>query len=188
MSAPDLERLLLARRGLLLGFVAKHGGLVLRYETAEDLVQGIHLRALRKAGGLVHRSDEETLSWLFTLARRFLADRRDHWKALRRGPGRLLRLTDDASATADPRAVSAPPRRATGPSTYASRREQHDLAVKALALLLPRDRALVRGHAEGLSVGEQAARHGISPAAAQRARLRALDRFRKAFTVLSRRR
>ena len=59
--------------------------------------------------------------------------------------------------------------------------------MKALAVLLPRDQQLVRWSSEGLDSGAMAERLGISRDAADRARLRALERFRKAHRLLARR-
>jgi DNA-directed RNA polymerase specialized sigma24 family protein len=81
--------------------------------------------------------------------------------------------------------VPEPAATATGPTTFASRREQLVLATKALDLLLPRDRDLVKWSGEGLSTEEQARRLDLSAEAAGRARRRALDRFRKAFRLVS---
>ncbi|MCK6459941.1 MAG: hypothetical protein L6Q95_08615, partial [Planctomycetes bacterium] len=66
---------------------------------------------------------------------------------------------------------------ATGPSTFAARREHLKLAVQALAALPPRDRDLVK------STSEDAERLGLRYDAAKQARLRALGRFRKAFDL-----
>jgi hypothetical protein len=74
----------------------------------------------------------------------------------------------------------------TGPQTFADRREQLDVAVKALALLLPRDQNLVRWASEGVDIQEQASRLGLSYDAAERAGARACERFRKAFRLARR--
>ncbi len=184
MSPDDLAPLLASHRAPLLRFIERHAGSVLRFESAEDLVQGVHLRAISGGVAFEYRSEKEWLGWLYALARSHLADRRSHWSALKRRPSRLLRLT--GGATDDPDAASEPAGSATGPSTFASRREQLATAVRALAVLLPRDRDLVRWHSEGVELDEQARRLGIGYDAAERAHLRALDRFRKAFRLVSR--
>jgi RNA polymerase sigma factor (sigma-70 family) len=187
LSAEALTELLVARRADLVRFVERHGGTTLRFESADDLVQGIHVRALDRGRDFTWQGDKEALAWLYTLARGYLADRHEHWSALKRRPARLLRLTASGAETGDRGAVREPAGTQTGPSTYASRREQLELAVRALALLLPRDRDLVRWHTEGMSLDEQTHRLGVSYDAAERAHLRALERFKKAFQVVSRR-
>lgn len=184
MNPGELATHLAAHREPLLRFVERHAGSVLRFESADDLVQGVHLRALSGGGEFEYRGDKEWLGWLYALARSHIADRHAHWSALKRRPSRLLRLT--GGATDDPDAAAEPAGSATGPSTFASRREQLATAVRALALLLPRDRDLVRWHSEGVDLDEQARRLGIGYDAAERAHLRALDRFRKAFRLVSR--
>jgi DNA-directed RNA polymerase specialized sigma24 family protein len=61
------------------------------------------------------------------------------------------------------------------------------LALEALATLLPKDRDLVRWSSEAVPLEEQAERLGISYDAAKQARLRALERFRKAYELSTRR-
>jgi RNA polymerase sigma factor (sigma-70 family) len=186
VTTPELPALLVERREDLLRFVDRHAAGLARFETAEDLVQGIHARALDRGADFEYRSEKEFLGWLHQLARTYLADRRAHWAALKRGSGRLLRLTDGAPSTTDPHAAAAPVSTRTGPSTFASRREELALAVKALALLLPRDRDLVKWRTESVPLEEQAARLGVTYDAAERAALRAVERFKKAYRVVSR--
>jgi len=177
--------LLERHRDDLVRFAERHGGLALRHESGEDLVQGILLRALAAAGGLEIRSEKEFLGWLYAVARAHLADRRDHWTAQKRGPANLLRLTADGAGTSDPRAVAAPAAQQKGPSTAASEAEQVALALRALSLLSPRDRDLVRWESEGATIDECAQRLGVSYDAAQRAHHRAVQRFRKTFQALA---
>jgi hypothetical protein len=59
------------------------------------------------------------------------------------------------------------------------------LAVRALDLLLPRDRDLVRWSADGVPLDEQAERLGVAYEAAGKARQRAIERFRKTFALVS---
>ena len=151
MTDPDLARLLVEHRERLVRFLQKHAGRLLRYETVEDLAQGIHLRALDRGGTFRFEGEDRFLGWLFTLARSYVADRRIHWGALKRQSGRLLRITQSPEATSDPRAVGEPVRQTTGPATFADRREMVTVAVKALAALLPRDRQLMGWHTEGPS-------------------------------------
>jgi RNA polymerase sigma factor (sigma-70 family) len=177
-----LEALLEAHASELRGFVRAHGGQLLRRESEEDLVQGITLRALERANSFRDRGAAAFRAWLVAVARSYLADRANYWKALRRKPGALLRLTSGGTGGVDPAAT------ATGPSTLAARREHLRLAVQAVAALPPRDRDLVRWTSEDVPIEEQAARLGLSYDAAKQARLRALERFRKAFDLATRRR
>jgi DNA-directed RNA polymerase specialized sigma24 family protein len=73
----------------------------------------------------------------------------------------------------------------TGPSTFAARREMIALAARALDLLLPRDRDLVRWSSEGVPLEEQADRLGIAYEAVGKARQRAVERFKKTFALVS---
>ncbi len=185
MSAEPLPALLARRGDDVLRFARRRAGRLLRYETEEDLAQGIRAQALERGRDFEFRTEKEFLSWLYSVARSYLADRHAYWTALKRRPARLLRLTWAGSDTSDAAAVPEPPGTRTGPSTFASRREQLALAVKALALLLPRDRDLVTWDAEGHSVAELAQRLAISHEAAERARRRALERFRKAYRLVA---
>ncbi|MHC4339989.1 MAG: RNA polymerase sigma factor [Planctomycetota bacterium] len=182
----DLPELLVQFRADLLRFVERHAGSLLRFETTEDLLQGIHLRALEHKGGFQFQGRERFLAWLYKVARNYLGARRVHWNALKRKPAGLFRLTQSVSS--DPGAIVAPAATATGPSTFADRREQLTIAVKALAVLMPRDQQLVQWSTDGVENAEMAERLGISREAAERARLRALERFRKAHQLLSRKR
>lgn len=172
----DLGSLLAAHSGELLAFLRRNGKRLLDRETEEDLLQGVRLRALQHAAEFRYEGREAFFAWLHALARSYLADREKHWSALRRNPGALLRLT-----AADPAST------ATGPSTFASRKEQLKLALDALATLLPKDRDLVRWSSEDVPLEEQATRLGITYDAAKQARLRALERFRKAYELATRR-
>jgi len=181
-----LPELLVANRVELLRHVERHAGRVLRFETADDLVQGIHLRALRFQGTFEYRGLEPFLAWLHEVARSHLKERREHWWALKRRPAGLFRLTRAVSS--DPGAVVEPAGTATGPSTFADRKESLTLAVKALDMLLPRDRDLVRWHTEGEGDEEISRRLKLEPRAAARARQRAIERFRRAYRLLGQRR
>jgi DNA-directed RNA polymerase specialized sigma24 family protein len=122
-AAPKLAELLVQSRDDLRAFVRKRAAGLLRFETAEDLVQAIHLRALERAAGFAYQGREPFFGWLYTVARQHLADRHAHWSALKRRSGKLLRLTAGVSETADPRAVAIPAAEVAGPSTFAERRE-----------------------------------------------------------------
>ena len=162
------------------------GIVLLRFESIEDLVQGSYCDALRSSANFEWRSEPEFVGWLFKVIRRHLGDRRDYWSAQKRNRGRLLRLTwgalrDDSAAHFGDIAGSG-----TGPGTFAERREHLTAVTKAVSLLLPRDRELVLGIAEGVTIREQALRLNSSEAATTRARSRALDRLRRVYTLISR--
>lgn len=180
----ELPELLVRFRPDLLRYVERHAGSVLRFETAEDLVQGVHLRALSYQSRFTFRGREPFLKWLYEVSRNHVATRKAHWSALKRRPRAILRLTQGAGTNPDPRGVAEPAGAGTGPSTLAGRLEEAALAVRALDLLLERDRALVRWAGEGTSAAEIAERLQISAGAAERARQRAVERFRKAYRLL----
>jgi DNA-directed RNA polymerase specialized sigma24 family protein len=74
---------------------------------------------------------------------------------------------------------------ATGPSTFAVRREQVELLARALAVLLPIDRDLLVLTSEGQPLAEVARRTGLSYENAQRRRLRAVARLRRIYELLT---
>lgn len=178
-----LPDLLEQHRAVLLRFVQQRGGRLLRYEAAEDLVQGVHVRVLERGGGFAYRGDGPFLAWLRTVARSYLADRITYWTAQRRRPAGLLRLTGAGGTDSD--AAREPAGEGTGPATFAERREMLAAATAALDLLLPRDRELLQLAAEGWTVGELAEHLGLSYGAADKARTRAIERFRKAYQVVT---
>ena len=152
----------------------------------EDLVQGAYCNALIPSANFEWRSEPEFIGWIFKVIRRHLGDRRDYWFAQKRNRGRLLRLTwgalrDDSAAHFGDIAASG-----TGPGTFAERREHLTAVTKAVSLLLPRDRELVLGIAEGVTIREQALRLNASEATTARARSRALERLRKVYALISR--
>lgn len=185
MTAPALGELLVRFRGELAGYVAVHAGRLTRHESVDDLVQGIHLRVLEQRASFEYRGDASFLAWIRSVARSHLADRHAYWSALRRRPSHLVRLVQSGDATGDRSSAAEPVATATGPSTFASRREQVDVAVRALGLLPERDRDLVRWRLEGVGVAEQASRLGVSVDAADRAGRRAVERLRKMHAVIS---
>lgn len=98
----------------------------------------------------------------------------------------MLRLSALATAT-DAGPAEAPPRSPDpGPATLAERRDLLVRAARAIEVLYPRDRDLVRAIVEDEPLEDLARRLGVGYEAAKRARLRALTRFRKAFELLAR--
>ncbi len=177
-----LPELLDEHRSDLHRYLQRRAGRLLRYESSEDLVQGVHLRAIERGKGFEYRNREAFLKWLHTVANSYLVDRVAYWTALRRRPGLLLRLTAQAS-TPFPGAVAEPPTKNTGPITFAQRREQVDAAIRALDLLMPRDRRIVLLKREGMSIEEIGKRVDLNYNAAERAHARAVERYRKAFRL-----
>ena len=183
-EAPDVAALLERHATELEALVRHEAGSLLAFEESSDLLQGVRERALARAGSFAWRGPEASLGWLRTLARSYLNDRREHWSALKRRPAALLRLTLSEDATR-PGALS-PASTRTGPATFAERRESIVQAVRALDLLLPRDRELVLLELEGVPLDEVGRRLGLAADSAARARLRALERLRKAWQLLQR--
>jgi RNA polymerase sigma factor (sigma-70 family) len=188
MDAADaLGALLVRERAALLRLVERRaGGALLRLETAEDLVQGISAHALARAERVELRDERALVSWVHEVALHYLDDRRAHWSTLKRNGERVLRLTFSDSTEPGLEPLRELATSATGPSTFAARREQLTLAAQALALLLPRDRELVDALCQGLTAREHGEQLGLSAAAAERARSRALERFRRAFELVLR--
>jgi RNA polymerase sigma factor (sigma-70 family) len=169
-------------RGVLEGIVHRWAGAVRRFEDSSDIVQGVCAQALSHDHGFTYQGERAFLAWMEKLARNFVANRRRYWKSLKRDGGRMLRISggdlSEGGPGIDPQAPG------TEPSTFAERREQYILAAKAISLLLPRDQQIIAWFGEGLSIGETAARLDISHDAAERARLRAVERFRKVAGLL----
>lgn len=180
----SLRELLTDRFDDLVAYCARHGGTLLRYETAEDLAQGVSVRALQRSGGLEDRGRDAMEGWLFAVARSHLADRRDYWGALKRISGPILRITGGDPSEGGEGAVAEPAVLQTGASTFAARREVHAVATRALDLLLDRDREILAMEARGASIHDMAEALGTEYDAARRARSRALVRFRKAYDLI----
>jgi RNA polymerase sigma factor (sigma-70 family) len=183
---PALGDLLVASRAPLLRLVESEGRNLLRHEQAEDLVQGIHLKALEGARNFEYRGDKEFRAWLSQVARRFLADRARHWKSLRREAGAMLRVSAGGSGTFGSGGAVDPSATGTGPRSFAARREEVVLAMRALTALFPRDQELIAWIADDLPLDEIARRLGIGYDAAKQARLRAIERFRKTAAAVQR--
>lgn len=182
MSDHDVEALLRRHARRLSAVVHHEAGGLLRFESEDDLLQGIRQRIVEKIDGLVADTEREAEGWLVTLARNWLNGRRAHWSALKRDGGALLRFTLTGSGDG---ASPLPADTSTGPATLAHRLEQLTLATRALALLPDRDRDLVRWSCDGLDLPTMAARLGLSTEAAGKARQRAMERLRKAHRLVS---
>lgn len=184
-DTPTLSALLERHRDALARFLQKEARGLLRYEAVDDLVQGVHLQSIQVEEHFEYRGDDAFLGWLFTVARQHIARRHAHWTAMKRNAGHLIRVsTGSSDASSMGSSGVDPAMSATGPLTFAERREQLQTAVRALACLPERDRQLVQWMSEGVDIRDVADRLEIGYDAAQRARHRAIERFRQAFTVL----
>lgn len=180
-----VPELVVEHRPALERWLGREAGPLLRYESAEDLAQGAVSRALEAAAGFRWQGPDEARAWLFRIARRHLDDRRRHWLAFKRDGARVLRFEITRSGGGGS-AVALPHASQTGPSTFALRREQLVIAARALALLPPRDRDLVRWAAGDVPIRDQADRLELGYEAAVQARKRALDRFRRTYELVLR--
>jgi RNA polymerase sigma factor (sigma-70 family) len=189
VTAPgDVERLsslLEAHRPLLVRWMERHASGLRRFESAEDLAQGVSVRALEAVSRYEHRSDPEFVGWMLAVARQHVADRHAFWRALKRDAGPVLRLTF-GGASEPGGGAPEPSASATGAVTFSDRREAVARATRTLAALGERDADLVRQVVNDVSVEETAQRLGVSYEAAQRARLRAVERLRKLYALASR--
>ncbi len=180
-----LETAILTARPELLRYFARQAGpLLLRFEAAEDLVQGLMSELLARRPKLPEAA-EEVRAWLFGAARNYTSSRRRHWTTAKRGAGRVLRLAASTD-TATLGSLIDPAASQTGPSTIALKREQLVLAARAISLLLPKDRQLVEWASEGLANAVIGERLGVTPSAAARAKARALERLRKTHELVMR--
>ena len=186
VPAAAVEQILERHQHELAHLVRREAGApLLRFEEPEDLVQGVRLHVLRVADKYEPRSEAETRAWLRRLARRYLRDRRDHWFALRRGGGKVLRHTLRGSASF-PELGPALIDSTHGPRTRADHREQIVQLSRALDLLLPRDRLVVQWISEGAATEELMTRLDLGRAATERVRSRAFSRLRRAWRVIER--
>ena len=72
-----LAELLVRYRLEMVRFLERNAGSVLRFETAEDLWQGVCLAALEKESAFRYEGREPFLKWIHTIARRHISTRRD---------------------------------------------------------------------------------------------------------------
>lgn len=182
MPSPRLTELIVERSQDLDRLVRRYAGALLTRETIEDLAQTVRLKLLESEATFEWRGDAAFHSWLETVVRNELNARRTYWNAARRAAGHLLRITSNPGMTGggiQPRAD------ATGPVSFAERRDQVDLAVRAIETLLPRDQEILEMERAGASIADIASKLALSEAAAGKARQRALERFRRAFELIS---
>ncbi len=183
-DAPEFESLLVGHEPELRRWLARRGAGLLRFESVSDLVQGVYTRALASRENFEYRGEAAFRSWLEQVAAGHVANRNDYWRAQRRDGKRMLRLSSADLSDAGGTAGVNPAAPVTSPSSFAMRRERAALAARALALLPARDREIARAMIEGKEIAALAEHLGISPAAAERARLRTLERFKKTLRLL----
>lgn len=186
-GAPALASLLEAHRARLARWLERHATGLLRHESSDDLVQGVFVRAIEGSGRFEYRGEGEFVRWLEAIARQHVADRHAYWSAGKRAAGTLLRITQSGPTSTRPSGAN-PHADTDGPRTRAEKKDDVDLAMKALSMMLPRDREILLAASRDESDSAIAARLGVNAEAAGRARLRALDRFRRTFEVLASRR
>lgn len=185
MTSPRLDELLVQRAAALEALVRRHAGALVRHESHEDLAQGVRLRLLERADVFEWRGDAPFAAWLETVVRNELNGRRAYWNAARRAAGHLLRLTQGPASTGAPAGVQ-PAAQRTGPLSFAERRDQLDLALAAMETLLPRDQQILELERAGATTSDLAAALDLPEPSAAKARQRALQRFRRAYELLSR--
>jgi len=178
---PSFDELLLAHLSHLRSIVQRHARNLLRHETEDDLVQGIVASALKSAPRFRFEGEPQLLAWLRKTALRHLRDRRDYWLAGKRAPAHKQRITTSDPSTLSPGHGVNPTARTPGPATTASQKEEQEAALRAISTLSPRDREILQWLKEGLDRSEMAEKLGISSDAADQARKRAIERFRKAY-------
>lgn len=183
----DLEPQLLLQADWLRGRIQAKATWLLRVDGLDDLVQDVHLRALKAAPGFEYRGEGPLRAWLAELVQQSLADRRRYWAAAKRNAGYMVRLSAVGSpSTIAGRGAVELATESPGPKTWAEARDGHAFAMRAVAALLPRDQQLIEWLREGAADHEIAERLELSVEAAARARLRATERFRRAYELLVR--
>jgi RNA polymerase sigma factor (sigma-70 family) len=183
-----MTTLLTRHRARLVQYFERKGRAIQRHESAEDLAQGVHLHAIANQHRFEYQGEKAFVGWILKVARQYLTRRVQHWSALKRDAGPIMRITFGIDTNDGVRLGGAaqPEANGPGPVTHASRAEQLELAARAIDGLPPRDRTIVRMMAGDHSIKEIAEELKISEAAAQKARLRAVERFRKIYTILER--
>jgi RNA polymerase sigma factor (sigma-70 family) len=182
---PTLKTLLISNRDPLLRHLKQKASGLLHYESEEDLLQGIYIRALKVRDHFEYQGERAFMGWVRKIAAQHIADRNEYWKAKKRKADKLFRITLSDPSTLSGRKGVNPAAVQTGADTRLQRKEMVDLALEAVATLKERDRKIVQWMAYGLSIDDMAEKLEISYDAAERARLRALDRFRKAFGAIT---
>jgi RNA polymerase sigma factor (sigma-70 family) len=181
---PRFEDLLDRSRASLAQFFSRRAVNLLRYESIEDLVQGACVKALDAAAQFEVRGDEEFHRWVLLVAKQHAADRHRYWTALRRRAGKAVRYAVSTASQSESQELREFAASQSGPATRAGRREEIDLATKALTALFPRDHAILQSVLDDEPVESLASRLGLGYEAAKKARQRALERLVLTIRVL----
>jgi RNA polymerase sigma-70 factor (ECF subfamily) len=158
-----LDELVVRHVDALRAFVRLRVGPELRVrESSSDLVQSVCREILQEAQRFQHPSEGAFKSWLFTTALRKIADRAEHWRALKREAGRDERLpsqADDGALLGFYRSISTP-------SQHAVAAEERERIERAFEKLTEEQReVIVLARVAGLSRAEIAAQTGRSEGA-----------------------
>lgn len=181
-----MAELLARHRFRLVGYFARKARGIRQHESPEDLAQGVHLHAIAHQEQFDYQGERQFVGWMLQIARQYLQRRIEHWGAAKRDAGPMMRITFGVDTSSHNGLVRMPADEGPGPITHASQREELDLASRAIDGLPPRDRELVRMISRDVPTADMAQRLGISPEAAQKAKRRAIERFRKIYTILER--
>jgi RNA polymerase sigma factor (sigma-70 family) len=151
-----------------------------RVMSLDDLVQEVHLAALRALGRFSYRRERSFYFWLCEIARRSIAS---HCRNLKRHPpalGRPLRLGSPDATSSD--VLAAVGRQAPTPLDQVCLRENlHLLAIAMSHLHEKRRRAIVLRYVEGHESEHAAALMDTTPGAFRVLLHRALEDLRAAF-------
>src|SRR4029079_12806489 len=152
------------------------GPRVRRWDSEQDLAQSVCREALENLEGFTYRGEAAFRHWLFTMARRKLADRHEYLGADKRDVDRMT--TNAGSASSFAREVHA----AFGtPSELAIRAETLARIEEALDEMPDESREVVlMSRLAGLSTIEIAERLGKKPSSVRSALSRALARLARA--------
>lgn len=148
---------------------------------ASDIVQETYLEASRRLPEYLRDSRVPIFQWLrFLTNQRITAVHRAHLGAEKRSARREADATRLCRRSADKESLSFEfSGRLTSPSLAAARREMQDCLHDIIASLEPMDREILSlRHFEELSNAEAARELGITPAAASKRYVRALERLR----------
>jgi RNA polymerase sigma-70 factor (ECF subfamily) len=153
------------------------GPRVRRWETESDVAQSVCLEALRNLDGFTYRGQAAFRQWLFTAARRKLAQKDRRMRTAKRDVDRLVTGGRDESRGDDPAAREI--QRALGsPSEIAIRRETMRRIEEALDGMSEEAREIVLlSRLAGLTSAEIAAKVGLSASSVRSTLCRALARL-----------
>ena len=183
-EAQDLRSLLVSHAAEVTAMVNKRAQALLRFEDLDDVAQGVRAFALESAHSFAYEGQLEFTGWLGTVVRSSVANRLRYWRALKRRAPCLLRITTSDSSVNDAFPAVNPACTGSAPSQFLADSERLDIALKAVRLLLRRDQEIIRGVVEGWQLDDFGKKLDLGYVASQRARLRALDRFRQIYERL----